>query len=85
MDIRKELRDGDEARSNGCESERWRYIAQRSKAHSGNLYQAGPRGLVDNINMDLGDIGWGIDCIGLAQDRNNFRAVVCAVMNIRVP
>jgi hypothetical protein len=26
---------------------------------------------VDNIRMDLGEVGWGdVDCIGLAQDRN---------------
>jgi hypothetical protein len=30
---------------------------------------------VDNIRMDLGEIGWGdMDCIGLAQDRDKWRA-----------
>jgi hypothetical protein len=32
--------------------------------------------------MDLGKIGWsGVDWIGLAQDRNRWRALVNAVMN----
>jgi hypothetical protein len=40
---------------------------------------------VDNITMDLGEIGWGaVDWIGLAQDRNRWRALVNAVMNLRV-
>jgi hypothetical protein len=35
--------------------------------------------------MDLGEVGWGdVDWIGLAQDRNRWRAVVNAVMNLRV-
>jgi hypothetical protein len=41
---------------------------------------------VDNIKMALLDIGWGsVDWIGLAQDRNRWRALVNAVMNLRVP
>jgi hypothetical protein len=41
---------------------------------------------VDNIRMDLGEVGWGdVDWIGLAQDRNRWRAVVNSVMNLRVP
>jgi hypothetical protein len=40
----------------------------------------------DNIRMDLRDIGWGgMDWIDLAQDRNQWRAVVNTVMNLRVP
>jgi hypothetical protein len=39
-----------------------------------------------NISIDLGEIGWGsVDWIGLAQDRNRWRAPVNAVMNLRVP
>jgi transposase len=41
---------------------------------------------VDNIKMDLRDVGWdGRDWIDLAQDRDRWRACVNAVMNLRVP
>jgi hypothetical protein len=41
---------------------------------------------VDNIKLDLGETGWGsVDCIGLAQDRNKWRALVNAVLDLRVP
>jgi hypothetical protein len=40
---------------------------------------------VDNIRMDLGEVGWGgVDWIGLAKDRNTWRALVNAVMNLRI-
>jgi hypothetical protein len=41
---------------------------------------------VDNIKMDLRDTGWGgIYCIDLAQDRDQWRALVKMVMKLRVP
>jgi hypothetical protein len=39
----------------------------------------------DGIKMDLREIGWGgVEWIQLAQDRDRWRAVVSAVMNLRV-
>jgi hypothetical protein len=44
------------------------------------------RKLMNNIKMNLLEIGWGgVDWIGLAQDRDKLRALVNAVMNLRVP
>ena len=41
---------------------------------------------VNNIRMDLQEVGYGyVDWIGLAQDRDRWRALVSAVMNLRVP
>jgi hypothetical protein len=42
-------------------------------------------GWVDNIKIDLGEIGLsGIDWIDLAQDRDHWRALLNTVMNFRV-
>jgi len=41
---------------------------------------------VDNIRMELLEVGCGyMDWIGLAQDRDRWRTLVSAVMNLRVP
>jgi len=40
---------------------------------------------VDNIRMDLQEVGcWYMDWIGLAQNRDRWRTLVSAVMNLRV-
>jgi hypothetical protein len=41
---------------------------------------------VDNVKMDLKEIRWGaMDLIDLTQNRDQWRALVNTVMNLRVP
>jgi hypothetical protein len=57
----------------------------------GKLEERRPRGRprrrrLDNIRMDLVEVGWGdVDWIGLAQDRDRGRALVNSVLNLQVP
>jgi hypothetical protein len=39
----------------------------------------------DNIKMHLQEVGWGMNWIDLAQDRDRWRAVMNAVMNLLIP
>jgi hypothetical protein len=39
--------------------------------------------MVDNIKMDLGEVGWsGMDWIGLAEDRDQWMALVNSAMKV---
>jgi hypothetical protein len=41
---------------------------------------------LDNINVDLREIEWdGVDWIEIAQDRDQWKALVYTVLNLRVP
>jgi hypothetical protein len=63
----------------------------RRGMHIGYWWESQPLGelrhrWVDNIKMDLGEIGWnGMDWIDLAQDRDQWRALMDTVMYLRDP
>jgi hypothetical protein len=41
---------------------------------------------VDNIRIDLVEVGWGdVDWIGLTQDTDRWRVLVNSVLNLQVP
>jgi hypothetical protein len=39
----------------------------------------------DNIKMNLQEVVWGLDWVELAQDRDMWRDLANAIMNLRVP
>jgi hypothetical protein len=73
-----------------------RHVAQiRVKRNAHRLLVGKPEGKrplgrprqrwVDNIKMDLGEIGWGsVDWIGLTLDRDKWRALVNLMKNLLV-
>jgi hypothetical protein len=70
--------------TNGGQEERVEIIG--GKARGKRPLGRPRRRWVDNIRMDLGVVGWGdVDWIGLAKDRNRWRALVNSVLNLRVP
>jgi hypothetical protein len=61
-------------------------MRERRNAYSILVLGRSRRRWVDNIKMDLKEVGReGRDCIDLAQDRDRWRVHVKAVMNLRVP
>ena len=66
--------------------ERGAYRVLVGKPEGKRLLGRPRRRWVDNIGMDLWEVGCGyVDWIGLAQDRDWWRTLVSAVMNLRVP
>jgi hypothetical protein len=66
--------------------ERGAYRVLVGKPEGKKLLGRPRRRWVDNIRMDLQEVGCGdVDWIGLAQDRDGWRRLVSAVINLRVP
>jgi len=66
--------------------ERGVYRVLVGKPEGRRLLERPRRRWVDNITVDLQEVGCGyVDWIGLAQDRDRWRMLVSAVMNLRVP
>jgi hypothetical protein len=68
---------------------RWAgYVARiGAKRNAYTIWVGRPRRRwVDNIEMDLREIGWnGVDWIDMAQDRDRWRTFVNTVLSFRVP
>ena len=66
--------------------ERGAYRVLVGKPEGKRLLGRPRRRWVDNIRMDLQEVGGGyVDWIGLDQDRESWRTVVSAEMNLQVP
>jgi hypothetical protein len=62
------------------------YMLLAGKPEGKRLLGRPRRRWLDNIKMDLGEVGWeDVNWIGLAQDRNRWRALMILVLNLRVP
>jgi len=68
------------------DEERGVYRVLVGKLEGKRLLRRPRRRWVDNIRMDLQEVGFGyMDWIGLTQDRDRWRTLVSAVMNLRIP
>ena len=68
----------------GCGEEVYRVLV--GKPEGKRPLERPRRRWVDNIRMDLQEVGCRyMDWIGLVQDRDGWRRLVSAVMNLRVP
>jgi hypothetical protein len=75
---------GEPCSTNGAKMNSYRLLVEKPE---GKRPLGRPRRKwADNIRMNLGDVGWGdVDWIGLAKDRNRWRALVNSVLNLRFP
>jgi hypothetical protein len=56
------------------------------KTEGKRLLERERRRCMDNVKMDLTEIGWSdTDWIDLTQDRDQWRTLVNTIMNLRVP
>jgi hypothetical protein len=80
FDLVEEDEMGGACSTNGEKRNAYRLLARKPE---GRRPRERPRGRwVYNIKMDLVDVGWGdVDWIGLAQDRDRWRALVNSVLN----
>jgi hypothetical protein len=76
---------GGECITNGEETNTYRLLVGRPEGKS-QLRRPRRRWVDNNNRIDLVEVEWGdVDWIGLAQDRDGWRALVNSVLNIRVP
>jgi hypothetical protein len=75
---------GEECSTNGGKRNAYRIVVGKP---AGKRPMGRPRRRwVNNIKMDLREIGWdGVDLIDMAQARNQWRALVNTALNLRVP
>jgi hypothetical protein len=75
---------GRECNTNGKKRNAYRILVRKPEGKRPPARRR--RRWVDNIKIDLREIGWNsMDWIDLAQDRDQWRAHVNTVMNLRVP
>jgi hypothetical protein len=75
---------GRECRTNGAKRNEYRILV--GKPEGKRPLGRKRRRWVDNIKINLREIGWdGMDWVDVAQDRDQWRALVNTIKNLRVP